>query len=86
MSFAKCFISFQVTFLEQDGMSSSKGESALGQEVRQAVQTTMLHGEQLEKHEGDSYLASDMPSAREDFTQVRCQSQQSFQTSMKYQI
>ncbi len=66
-------------------MSSSKGESALGQEVRQVVQTTMLHGEQLEKHEGDS-LASDLPSAREDFTQVRCQSQQSFQTSMKYQI
>lgn len=72
MSFAKCFISFQVTFHEQDGMSSSKGESTLGQEVKQVVQTTMLHGEQLEKH-GDSYLALDLPSAREDFTQVRCQ-------------
>ncbi|XP_016347198.1 ankyrin-2-like isoform X10 [Sinocyclocheilus anshuiensis] len=59
----------EVTFHEQDGMSSSKGESALGQEVRQVVQTMMVHGEQLEKHEGDPYLASDLPSAREDFTQ-----------------
>ncbi|XP_016105632.1 ankyrin-2-like [Sinocyclocheilus grahami] len=59
----------EVTFHEQDGMSSSKGEFALGQEVRQVVQTTMVHGEQLEKHEGDPYLASDLPSAREDFTQ-----------------
>lgn len=74
MSFAKCFISFQVTFHEQDGMSSSKGESALGQEVRQVVQTKMVHGEQLEKLEGDPYLASDLPSAHEDFTQVSCQS------------
>ncbi|RXN18545.1 ankyrin-2-like isoform X7 [Labeo rohita] len=59
----------QVTFHEQDGMSSSKGEPALGQEVRQVVQTTMVHGEQLEKHEGDPFLASDLPSARDDFTQ-----------------
>uniref|UniRef100_A0A672T478 Ankyrin-2-like n=1 Tax=Sinocyclocheilus grahami TaxID=75366 RepID=A0A672T478_SINGR len=56
------------------------------QEVRQVVQTTMVHGEQLEKHEGDPYLASDLPSAREDFTQVSCQSQQSFLTSIKHQI
>uniref|UniRef100_A0A8C1AC64 Ankyrin 2a, neuronal n=1 Tax=Cyprinus carpio carpio TaxID=630221 RepID=A0A8C1AC64_CYPCA len=64
----------EVTFHEQDGMSSSKGESALGQEVRQVVQTKMVHGEQLEKLEGDPYLASDLPSAHEDFTQVSCQS------------
>uniref|UniRef100_A0A8C1XF57 Ankyrin 2a, neuronal n=1 Tax=Cyprinus carpio TaxID=7962 RepID=A0A8C1XF57_CYPCA len=64
----------EVTFHEQDGMSSSKGESALGQEVRQVVQTKMVHGEQLEKLEGDPYLASDLPSAQEDFTQVSCQS------------
>ncbi|XP_050973404.1 ankyrin-2 isoform X4 [Labeo rohita] len=60
----------EVTFHEQDGMSSSKGEPALGQEVRQVVQTTMVHGEQLEKHEGDPFLASDLPSARDDFTQA----------------
>ncbi|KAL1282621.1 hypothetical protein QQF64_001424, partial [Cirrhinus molitorella] len=59
----------EVTFHEQDGMSSSKGESALDQEVRQVVQTTMVHGEQLEKHEGDPFLASDLTSARDDFTQ-----------------
>ncbi|XP_043092552.1 ankyrin-2 [Puntigrus tetrazona] len=59
----------EVTFHEQDGMSSSKGESALGQELRKVIQTTTVHGEQLEKHEGDPYLASDLPSAREDFTQ-----------------
>ncbi|KAL0204055.1 hypothetical protein M9458_002073, partial [Cirrhinus mrigala] len=53
----------------QDGMPSSKGESAFGQEVRQVVQTTMVHGDQLEKHEGDPFLASDLPSARDDFTQ-----------------
>ncbi|XP_059409724.1 ankyrin-3 isoform X2 [Carassius carassius] len=60
----------EVTFHEQDGMSSSKGESSLGQEVRQVVQMTMVHGEQLEKHEGDPCLASDLPSARGDFTQA----------------
>ncbi|XP_026059946.1 ankyrin-2 isoform X5 [Carassius auratus] len=60
----------EVTFHEQDVMSSSKGESSVGQEVRQVVQMTLVHGEQLEKHEGDPYLASDLPSAREDFTQA----------------
>ncbi|XDV14731.1 hypothetical protein PO909_014931 [Leuciscus waleckii] len=58
----------EVTFHEQDGMSAS-GESVVGQEVRQVVQTTVVHGEQLEKHEGDPFLATDLPSARDDFTQ-----------------
>lgn len=51
---------------------SASGESVVGQEVRQVVQTTVVHGEQLEKHEGDSFLATDLPSARDDFTQVSC--------------
>ncbi|ROI15972.1 Ankyrin-2 [Anabarilius grahami] len=59
----------EVTFLEQDGMSASKGESAVGEEVRQVVQTTVVHGEQLEKHEGNTFLATDLPSAQDDFTQ-----------------
>ncbi|XP_051745042.1 ankyrin-2 isoform X3 [Ctenopharyngodon idella] len=59
----------EVTFHEQDGMSASKGESAVGQDVRQVVQTTVVHGEQLEKHEGNTFLATDLPSARDDFTQ-----------------
>ncbi|XP_067298065.1 ankyrin-2 [Pseudorasbora parva] len=59
----------EVTFHEQDGMSASKGQSAVGQEVRQVVQTTVVHGEQLEKHEGDPFLATDLTSARDDFTQ-----------------
>ncbi|XP_039530654.1 ankyrin-2 isoform X3 [Pimephales promelas] len=58
----------EVTFHEQDNMSAS-GESVVGQEVRQVVQTTVVHGEQLEKHEGDPFLATDLPSARDDFTQ-----------------
>ncbi|KAK9980713.1 hypothetical protein ABG768_000302 [Culter alburnus] len=60
----------EVTFLDQDGMSASKGESAVGQKVRQVVQTTVVHGEQLEKHEGNTFLATDLPSAQDDFTQA----------------
>ncbi|XP_056591273.1 ankyrin-2 isoform X3 [Triplophysa dalaica] len=59
----------EVTFHERAGMSSLKEESAGGQEVTQVVQTTVVHGERLEKHEGDSVFAADLPSAREDFTQ-----------------
>ncbi|XP_051561173.1 ankyrin-2-like isoform X3 [Myxocyprinus asiaticus] len=59
----------EVTFYEQDGMSALKGGSAGGQEVRQVVQMTMVHGERMEKHEGDPFLATDLPSARDDFTQ-----------------
>uniref|UniRef100_A0A8C1RW79 Ankyrin 2a, neuronal n=1 Tax=Cyprinus carpio TaxID=7962 RepID=A0A8C1RW79_CYPCA len=60
----------EVTFHEEDHMLASKGESAVGQEVRQVVRTTMLHGEQLEKHEGDPFLTTDLPSARDDFTKA----------------
>lgn len=67
-------------------MLASKGESAVGQEVKQVVRTTMLHGEQLEKHEGDPFLTTDLPSARDDFTKVSCQSQQSFLTFLQHQI
>ncbi|XP_056317430.1 ankyrin-2 isoform X1 [Danio aesculapii] len=59
----------EVTFDEKDSISASRGESAAGQEVRQMVQTTVVHGEQLEKHEGNPFLARDLPSARDDFTQ-----------------
>ncbi|XP_056092119.1 ankyrin-2 isoform X2 [Rhinichthys klamathensis goyatoka] len=59
----------EVTFHEQDNMSAA-GESVVGQEVRQVVQTTVVHGEQLEKHEGDPFLTTDLPSARDDFTQA----------------
>lgn len=68
--------SFQVTFHERAGLSSLKEESAGGQEVTQVVQTTVVHGERLEKHEGDSVFTADLPSARDDFTQVSSQSQQ----------
>ncbi|XP_026123078.1 ankyrin-3-like isoform X13 [Carassius auratus] len=60
----------EVTFHEKDGMLASKGESAVGQEVRQVVQTTVTHGEQLAKLEGDPFLTPDLPSARDDFTQA----------------
>ncbi|XP_073805518.1 uncharacterized protein ank2a isoform X26 [Danio rerio] len=60
----------EVTFHEKDSISASRGESAAGQEVRQMVQTTVVHGEQLEKHEGNPFLARDLPSARDDFTQA----------------
>ncbi|XP_051557909.1 ankyrin-2-like isoform X2 [Myxocyprinus asiaticus] len=59
----------EVTFHEQDSMSASKAGSAGDQEVRQVVQTTMVHGEIMEKHEGDPFLTTDLPSARDDFTQ-----------------
>ncbi|XP_057188750.1 ankyrin-2 isoform X3 [Triplophysa rosa] len=59
----------EVTFHERAGMSSLKEESAGGPEVKQVVQTKVVHGERLEKHEGDSVFAADLPSARDDFTQ-----------------
>lgn len=59
-----------MTFHERVGASSLIEESSEGQGVRQVVQTTVVHGEHLEKHEGDSVLAVDLPSARDDFTQV----------------
>ncbi|XP_051993153.1 LOW QUALITY PROTEIN: ankyrin-2-like [Xyrauchen texanus] len=60
----------EVTFHEQDGMSALMGGSAGGQEVRQDVQVTVVHGERMETHEGDPFLATDLPCARDDFTQA----------------
>ncbi|TRY88976.1 hypothetical protein DNTS_013346 [Danionella cerebrum] len=60
----------EVTFHEDGAVSVSKGESVAGQDVRQMVQTMVVHGEQLEKHEGNSILARDLPSAHHDFTQA----------------
>nr|XP_055061771.1 ankyrin-2 isoform X4 [Misgurnus anguillicaudatus] len=59
----------EVTFHERDVTSSSKEEIAGGSQVRQVFQTTVVHGEHLEKQEGDSELAADISSARDDFTQ-----------------
>ncbi|XP_065110511.1 uncharacterized protein [Paramisgurnus dabryanus] len=59
----------EVTFHERDVTSSSKEETAGGSRVSQVFQTTVVHGEHLEKQEGDADLAADLSSARDDFTQ-----------------
>lgn len=47
---------------------AEKGEK--GEEVSQVVETSLVQGERMEIHHGDPVLASDLPSAKEDFSQV----------------
>lgn len=42
-----------------------------GRKVSKVVKTTVVRGERVEKQTGDSSLAADLPSAREDFEKVR---------------
>ncbi|XP_072528204.1 uncharacterized protein ank2a [Salminus brasiliensis] len=57
----------EVTFCEQDMETEENGR---GREVTQRVQTTVVQGERMEKHLGDPRLATDLPTARDDFTQA----------------
>uniref|UniRef100_A0A8C4HRC6 Ankyrin-2 n=1 Tax=Dicentrarchus labrax TaxID=13489 RepID=A0A8C4HRC6_DICLA len=45
-------------------------EPVQGRKVSKVVKTTVVRGERMEKQTGDSSLAADLPSAREDFEKV----------------
>ncbi|ELV13715.1 Ankyrin-2, partial [Tupaia chinensis] len=50
--------------------SEFQAEPVEGRRVSKVVKTTVVHGERLEKHLGDSSLATDLPSAKDDFEEV----------------
>lgn len=63
----------QVTFSEPSIFSSAsefQSEPVEGRKVSKVVKTTVVHGERMEKQHGDSSLATDLPSAKEDFEEV----------------
>ncbi|XP_050176612.1 ankyrin-2 isoform X15 [Myiozetetes cayanensis] len=47
--------------------SKFQSEPVEGRKVSKVIKTTVVHGERTEKHLGDASLASDLPSAKEDF-------------------
>lgn len=70
-----CCVSFihQVTLSEPSILSSTsqfQAEPVEGRRVSKVVKTTVVHGERMEKHLGDSSLATDLPSAKDDFEEV----------------
>ncbi|KAJ7417583.1 ankyrin-2-like protein [Willisornis vidua] len=50
--------------------SRFQAEPVEGRKVSKVIKTTVVHGERTEKHLGDASLASDLPSAKEDFEEV----------------
>lgn len=60
----------QVTFAEREGFSATKEETREGCKVSHVERTTVVEGERTMKHQGDPSLASDLPSAQDDFKQV----------------
>ncbi|XP_069024265.1 ankyrin-2 isoform X1 [Embiotoca jacksoni] len=59
----------EVTFAECEGFSSSRQEATDGREVSHTERTTVVEGERTMTHQGDPSLASDLPSAQDDFKQ-----------------
>ncbi|XP_048159964.1 ankyrin-2-like isoform X8 [Corvus hawaiiensis] len=60
----------EVTLSEPAVLSSAskfQSEPVEGRKVSKVIKTTVVHGERTEKHLGDASLASDLPSAKEDF-------------------
>lgn len=53
--------------------SDFESEQVQGRKVSKVVKTTVVRGERMEKQMGDSTLAADLPSAKEDFEKVSCQ-------------
>ncbi|CAH2300725.1 ankyrin-2 isoform X6 [Pelobates cultripes] len=60
----------EITFSEPRVLSSEfQAEPVEGRKVSKVIKTTMVHGERKEKYLGDPSLASDLPSAKDDFEQ-----------------
>uniref|UniRef100_A0A8C2T2S6 Ankyrin 2 n=1 Tax=Coturnix japonica TaxID=93934 RepID=A0A8C2T2S6_COTJA len=51
--------------------SNFQSEPVEGRKVSKVIKTTVVQGERMEKHLGDASLATDLPSAKEDFEEVR---------------
>nr|XP_008110294.1 PREDICTED: LOW QUALITY PROTEIN: ankyrin-2 [Anolis carolinensis] len=63
----------ELTFAEPSVLSSAsefQSEPVEGRKVSKVVKTTVVHGERMEKHHGDSSLATDLPSAKDDFEEA----------------
>ncbi|XP_052035249.1 ankyrin-2 isoform X1 [Apodemus sylvaticus] len=63
----------EVTLSEPSILSSTsqfQAEPVEGRRVSKVVKTTMVHGERMEKSLGDSSLATDLPSAKDDFEEA----------------
>ncbi|KAM8771888.1 uncharacterized protein ank2a isoform 4-T4 [Acanthopagrus schlegelii] len=60
----------EVTFAEHEGFSATKQETREGCKVSHVERTTVVEGERTMKHQGDPSLASDLPSAQDDFKQA----------------
>ncbi|XP_059682963.1 ankyrin-2 isoform X2 [Gavia stellata] len=50
--------------------SKFQSEPVEGRKVSKVIKTTVLQGERTEKHLGDASLATDLPSAKEDFEEA----------------
>ncbi|XP_076585440.1 uncharacterized protein ank2a isoform X4 [Chaetodon auriga] len=59
----------EVTFAECEGFSASRQDTAEGSKVSHVQKTTVVEGERTMTHQGDPSLASDLPSAQDDFKQ-----------------
>ncbi|XP_037062972.1 ankyrin-2 isoform X29 [Peromyscus leucopus] len=63
----------EVTLSEPSILSSTsqfQAEPVEGRRVSKVVKTTVVHGERMEKSLGDSSLATDLPSAKDDFEEA----------------
>ncbi|XP_023274913.1 ankyrin-2-like isoform X2 [Seriola lalandi dorsalis] len=60
----------EVTFTESEGFSASRQETGEGCQVSRVERTTVVEGERTMTHHGDPSLASDLPSAQDDFKQA----------------
>ncbi|XP_041118623.1 ankyrin-2-like isoform X11 [Polyodon spathula] len=64
----------EVTFSEPQAFAGSLSEFQMepvhGRKVSKVIKTTVVQGERMEKHLGDATLATDLPSAKDDFEQA----------------
>ncbi|XP_041515485.1 ankyrin-2 isoform X49 [Microtus oregoni] len=63
----------EMTLAEPSILSSTsqfQAEPVEGRRVSKVVKTTVVHGERMEKSLGDSSLATDLPSAKDDFEEA----------------
>uniref|UniRef100_A0A8C8BGY6 Ankyrin 2 n=1 Tax=Otus sunia TaxID=257818 RepID=A0A8C8BGY6_9STRI len=64
----------EVTLSEPAALPSAskfQSEPVEGRKVSKVTKTTVVHGERTEKRLGDASLATDLPSAKEDFEEVQ---------------
>nr|XP_046269009.1 ankyrin-2-like isoform X5 [Scatophagus argus] len=60
----------EVTFAECEGFTASRQETAEGCKVSRVERTTVVEGKRTMTQQGDPSLASDLPTAQDDFKQA----------------